>query len=271
MSDVKWIKVTTDIFDDEKILLIESMPEADTLIVIWFKLLTLAGKQNNNGVFTIRDSFPYTDEMFATIFRRPLNTVRMALDVFEKFGMVDIINHTVTIPNWNKHQQLDKLEMAKEQTRLRVERHRGKQKMIAEGSNAGCNVTVTLPSVTDNVTVTECNGDRVDIDKNRIDKDKSISVRHKYGQYQNVLLSDDDFAKVKAEFPNDWQARIEKLSEYMASTGKSYKSHLATIRAWSKNERGRTLPKGYTERPASEQHNDELVVDFDKLFAGGND
>lgn len=259
MADVKWIKVTTDVFDDEKILLIESMPEADTLIVIWFKLLTLAGKQNNGGVFTIRDSFPYTDEMFATIFRRPLNTVRMALDVFQKFGMVDIINHTVTIPNWNKHQQLDKMELAKEQTRLRVQRHREKQKRLADGCN-----------VTDNVTVTGCNADRLEEDKNRIDKDNSISVRHKYGQYQNVLLSDDDFAKVKAEFP-DWEQRIEKLSEYMASTGKSYKNHLATIRAWSRNERGRTLPKGYTERPASEQHNDELVVDFDKLFAGGND
>lgn len=267
MSDVKWIKIATDIFDDEKILLIESMPEADTLIVIWFKLLTLAGKQNNDGVFTIRDSFPYTDEMFATIFRRPLNTVRMALDIFEKFGMVDIINHTVTIPNWDKHQQLDKLEMVKEQKKARNQRYRAKQKLLASGNDE----KDVSRDVSRDVSETAKSRDRLEEDKIRLDKDKSISVRHKYGQYQNVLLSDDDLEKVKAEFPNDWQARIEKLSEYMASTGKSYKSHLATIRAWSRNERGRTLPKGYTERPASEQHNDELVVDFDKLFADGND
>ena len=50
MAEVKWIKITTDVFDDEKILLIESMPSADSIITIWFKLLILAGKQNNNGV-----------------------------------------------------------------------------------------------------------------------------------------------------------------------------------------------------------------------------
>ena len=61
MTEVKWIKIVTDIFDDEKILIIESMPEADAMIVIWFKLLCLAGKQNNSGVFTINNRIAYTD------------------------------------------------------------------------------------------------------------------------------------------------------------------------------------------------------------------
>ena len=43
--------------------------------------------------------------------------------------------------------------------------------------------------------------------------------RHKYGEYKNVLLSDEELAKLKAEFP-DWEERIERLSEYIASTGK---------------------------------------------------
>ena len=63
MADVKWIKITTDIFDDEKILLIESLPESDSIIVVWFKLLCLAGKMNNSGVFMMNDSIAYTDEM----------------------------------------------------------------------------------------------------------------------------------------------------------------------------------------------------------------
>ncbi|MBP0987378.1 MAG: phage replisome organizer N-terminal domain-containing protein, partial [Oscillospiraceae bacterium] len=71
MSDVKWIKIVTDIFDDEKILLIEAMPERDAIIVIWFKLLCLAGKQNNGGVFMLSDRIAYTDEMLSVIFRRP--------------------------------------------------------------------------------------------------------------------------------------------------------------------------------------------------------
>lgn len=61
-------------------------------------------------------------------------------------------------------------------------------------------------------------------------------TRHKYGEYSNVLLSDTDLAKLKAEFPNDWEERIERLSAYMASTGKTYKSHLATIRNWARRD-----------------------------------
>jgi hypothetical protein len=60
-------------------------------------------------------------------------------------------------------------------------------------------------------------------------------VRHKYGEYNNVLLTDEQMAKLQAEFP-DWQERIERLSSYMASHGKSYKDHLATIRNWAKKD-----------------------------------
>ena len=153
MAEVKWIKIVTDVFDDEKILLIESMPEADAIIVIWFKLLCLAGKQNNSGVFMM-GRMPFTEEMFATIFRRPINTVRMALKVFERFGMIEIVNNAVTIPNWEKHQNLDAYEISKEKTRKRVAAHRERQKMLAD-SNVTCNVT-------DDVTVTFCNADRKD-------------------------------------------------------------------------------------------------------------
>lgn len=171
MSEVKWIKIVTDIFDDEKILLIESMPDSDALIVIWFKLLCLAGKQNNNGVFLLSGRI-YTDEMFATIFRRPLNTVRLALKTFENLGMIEIVNNTVTIPNWGKHQQLDALEASREATRKRVERYREKQKCLADGSEERGNVT---GNVTDAVTVTFGNADR--IDKNRVDKKRGEKNR----------------------------------------------------------------------------------------------
>lgn len=60
--------------------------------------------------------------------------------------------------------------------------------------------------------------------------------RHKHGEYSNVLLSDADLEKLKAEFPTDWEQRIERLSAYMASTGKGYKNHLATIRNWARRD-----------------------------------
>lgn len=61
--------------------------------------------------------------------------------------------------------------------------------------------------------------------------------RHKYGEYQNVLLTDSDMQKLKEEFPTDWVERVQRLSAYMASTGKSYKNHLATIRNWARRDR----------------------------------
>ena len=68
-------------------------------------------------------------------------------------------------------------------------------------------------------------------------------VRHKYGAYKNVLLSDEDFLKLQEEFPRDYPDRIERLSEYMASTGKSYKNHLATIRNWAKRDKPKAQAK----------------------------
>lgn len=240
--ELKWIKLCVNIFDDEKIALIESMPDADSIIVIWFKILCLAGKQNNCGVLMLSDRIPYTEEMLATIFRRPISTVRLALTTFESFGMIAIVNGTITIPNWEKHQSIDAVERYKEQTRERVASYRQRQKAItAENSSVTqSNVTRNVTcNVTCNADVTPCNAIEEDIDKDieedikEIDKEKP--TRHKYGEYQNVLLSDEDLEKLKKEF-FDWSDRIERLSAYMASTGKSYKNHLATIRNWARRD-----------------------------------
>ena len=159
MSEVKWIKIVTDIFDDEKMLLIDGLPEHDAIIVIWFKLLCFAGKQNNGGVFIMNNKIAYTDEMLATIFRRPLDLVQTAFEIFKQYGMIEIYNGTITIPNWEKHQSLEALETTREQTRKRVAKHRAKQKKVVDNNNSGngdvteCNVTVTKRN--GNVMVTE--------------------------------------------------------------------------------------------------------------------
>lgn len=136
MADIKWIKIVTDIFDDEKMLLIESLPSADSIIVVWFKLLCLAGKTNNSGVFIFNERIPYTDEMLASIFRRDVNIVRMALKTFENFGMIEIIDNVITIPNWSKHQTLDAYERQKERDRLKKQKARAEKKALISGKSA---------------------------------------------------------------------------------------------------------------------------------------
>ncbi len=135
MGEVKWIKIATDIFDDEKILLIESFPDAYAIITVWFKLLCLAGKKNNGGVFLMNDKIPYTDKMLATIFRMNESTVKLALNAFEQFKMIEIVEGIITIPNWNKHQTLDAYERKKERDRLYQEERRAKQRALIEKSS----------------------------------------------------------------------------------------------------------------------------------------
>lgn len=144
MAEVKWIKIATDIFDDEKILLIESMPDSYAIITAWFKLLCLAGKQNNDGVFIMNDRIAYTDKMLATIFRMKETTVKLALDTFEQFGMIEKIDGAITIPNWGKHQTLDAYEKKKARDREYQAARRARQKaLISKSSDASSDVAVS--------------------------------------------------------------------------------------------------------------------------------
>jgi len=119
-------------FDDEKIRLIESMPEGDAILVTWIKLLTLAGKTNDNGTIYLTETIPYTEDMLSTICRRPLQIIRLALQTFEKLEMIAIENGIINIVNWEKHQNIERLQQIREQTRTRVARFREKQRLLSE-------------------------------------------------------------------------------------------------------------------------------------------
>jgi uncharacterized phage protein (TIGR02220 family)/predicted phage replisome organizer len=216
LAEVKWIKIVTDIFDDEKILLIESLPDADSIIVIWFKLLCLAGKNNNSGVFTMNDKIPYTDEMFATIFRRPLNTVRMALKVFEQYGMIEIINNIVTIPNWGKHQNLDQIEAKKEYMRKYMQEYRQKQ-LCKTNSKANSKTNV---SQADKI--------RVDIDKEYIPYRDIVSYLNERVGTNYQPTSKKTQSLIKARFNEkftleDFKAVIDiKAAEWLGTEMQKY-------------------------------------------------
>jgi len=162
-SAVQWIKITTDIFYDEKILLIDSMPEADKIIIIWFKLLCLAGKQNNKGVFMFKD-VPYTTQMLSTILHRDEDTIKRALTIFEDYGMIHYENSAIVITNWGKHQSLDKIEANAAYMREYMREYRKKQRDVANGKNEH--------KVNDKVNgKVNINSPDIDIEK---DKDKDI-------------------------------------------------------------------------------------------------
>ena len=219
MADVKWIKIVTDIFDDEKIMLIESLPEADSIIVIWFKLLCLAGKQNNSGVFQINGRIPYTDEMFATIFRRKINTVRLALTTFEQYGMIEIINNTVTIPNWGKHQSIEQIEARREYQRNYQRQYYAKQKALAEGKKSKRLDKSLDDSLDKDLDKQNLNG----IDKNRLDKNRLES--NKALQSNGAVTEgneDADNSRKRERFTPPTVSEVEAYAKEKGYTSKEF-------------------------------------------------
>ena len=185
MAEVKWIKITTDIFDDEKILMIETLPSADTILVIWFKLLALAGKSNNNGVFMMNNRIPYTEDMLAAIFRRDDKVVKFALNTFEQFGMIEIIDSVITIPNWDKHQSLDAYEKKKERDRKLQAERREKQRALIEKSSDN---RLTSGDSSSDVAVSDKEEDKEYREEN---KEKRIKKESSYDEILSSVENDD--------------------------------------------------------------------------------
>ncbi len=199
MAEISWIKLKTTMFDDEKIKLIQSMPEADAILVIWIRLLVLAGKTNDEGLIYIQRNMPYTEEMLATLFSKPVNVVRLALVTLQQFNMIDLSDDgLIAIENWEKHQNVEGMEKVRLKGAERVRKHRERKKQQAlEGGNVTCNVTVT-----------DCNG--TDIDKEiDIDKDKKNRSKTscKYSD-EHLRLAE----KLKNNLINDFPSEMKRVN-----------------------------------------------------------
>lgn len=239
MADVKWIKITTDIFDDEKILLIESLPDSYAIITVWFKLLCLAGKQNNSGVFMMNNQMPYTDNMLSTIFRMKEATVTMALQTFQQFGMVEIIDGVITIPNWNKHQSLDAYEKKKARDRLyQAERRAAQKALIEKSSDKSSDIAFSEEDKEEDKEKERDKEEDKEKDKNNILSDPPSSkskkpVKHKHGEFQKVRLTDEELQKLTDEYGDILTLEaITFLDEYIEEKGYKSQSHYLAIRRW---------------------------------------
>lgn len=169
MADVKWIKLATGLPDNRKIKQIRKLPQGDTIALMWVFMMCLAGDTNDDGMVYFMPEIPYTDEMLADQFDIDVNTIRLGLATFQRFGMIEIVDDIICLSSWEKWQAVDKLSEMREKTRQRVAKHREKQRLSA--GNAGGNVTC-------NVTVTP--GNAVDIDKEKeeeTDKKKEIYIQ----------------------------------------------------------------------------------------------
>ena len=230
MAEVKWIKVSTEMFsNNRKIKQIEVMPEGDAILVIWLKLLLLAGNINDGGAIYLTPEIPYTDEMLANELRRPLNTVRLALNTFQHFGMIEIVDDILHLASWEKYQSTDKLAEIREQNRIRQANYKKKQKALASGNVSG-NVTVTLGNA-----IEEERDEEEDQEKEThsfiltVDEPVTVDERDKRKRLRGVLggglvmLSDSEMDDLLDKLSIDEFDKYVEVVKFCEAEGKSFK------------------------------------------------
>ena len=143
MAEVKWIKLTTDMFDNRKIKHLRKLPDGNNIVLIWVMLLTMAGRCNSGGMIFLTENIPYTPKMLADELDFEENTVKLALEALAQFNMIVTDSGYFAIAGWEEYQNIEGMEKIREQTRARVARYRENQRALQ------CNVTVTQGNATD--------------------------------------------------------------------------------------------------------------------------
>ena len=225
MSDNRkyyYLKLKENYFDDDSIVLLESMQDGVLYSNILLKLYLKSLK--HGGRLQLDEDIPYTAQMIATITRQQIGTVERALQIFLKLGLVEVLDSGTFY--------MSNIELLIGQSSTEAERKRAarlQNKALSALRTSGGHLSDIRPPEIE-----------IELEKEIKIKREIEKVRpetghpsHTYGHYQNVFLTDEELADLQASFPAVWEQYIEKLSEYMASTGKRYQSHAATIRRWA--------------------------------------
>ena len=154
MADVKWIKITTDMFDNRKIKHLRRLPDGNSIVLIWVMLLTMAGRCNSNGMVFLTENIPYTPKMLADELDFEENTVILALKALEDLNMIVTDSGFFAIAGWNEYQNIEGMDKIREQNRIRQANFKQRQKSLKG-------------NVTDNVTITEGNATDIEEDKEK--------------------------------------------------------------------------------------------------------
>ena len=242
MSEVQWIRLTTNMFDNRKIRHLRKLPEGNNIVLIWVMLLTMAGRCNASGMIFLTENIPYTPKMLADELDFEENTVKLALEALERFGMIVRNGDLLVISGWNEHQNADGLEKIREQTRKRVAKHRESQRRLL--GNATCNVTVTQGNATEK----------------EIEEEKEEEIRKKHSASNNAPSKQeitDFFEKIwllypakkgKGQVSDSKKKTLYNIGlEEMTRAIERYKSDLAK-EDWRKPQNGSTFfNSGYVD------------------------
>ena len=240
-----FLKLKEDFFEQDTIVLLESLKDgilySNILMKMYLKSLQF------NGFLKVNERLSMTTEMIATLTRHEVGTVERAVKIFLELGLVET-TETGTIYMSQIETLVGKSSTEGERkklSRLRKERENSMPLQIGLSDTGGQKVDICPQNV--RTTLDICppeyrdksieNRDYIkesEREKHTHPPAKEENGAHFYGRYNNVILTDKELQMLKNDFPADYQSMIEHLSEYMASYGKTYKNHLATMELWKR-------------------------------------
>ena len=233
MSDNRkyyYLKLKESYFDDDAIVLLESMQDGMLYSNILLKLYLKSLKYG--GTLQLDENIPYTAQMIATITRQQVGTVERALQIFMKLGLVEPLD--------NGALYMSNIELFIGQSSTEGERKRRARMKISEQKRLSGQVSEAKADICPpEIEIKK----EIDIELEKEGELKGQAPARSYGRYENVFLTDTELSELQAELPEKWAYYIERLSGYIASTGKKYKNHAATIRRWAADDTAKAAPK----------------------------
>ena len=225
-----YLKLKENFFDSDSIVLLEDMKDGILYSNILLKLYLKSLK--NGGKLQLDEHIPYTAQMIATLTRHQIGTVERALEIFRQLGLVE---------------QLDSGAFYMTDIELMI----GQSSTEAERNRAARLANKALPPPrTNGGHLSDIRPPEIEIKKEidiEIEKERELkpgrAAPAAYGRYKNVILTEMELSELQAELPDKWEYYIDRLSGYIASTGKKYKNHAATIRRWAADDTAKAAPK----------------------------
>lgn len=232
--EVRWIKLSVDMFDNKKVKALRKLPDGDRIVLIWVMLLTMAGRCNANGMIFLTENIPYTPKMLADELSMEEGTVNLALEALKRFDMISVDDATeyIMVTGWQEHQNAEKMNEIREYNRLAKQRSRAKA--LCQGQ------------VNDNVndmsrTCQECQGTEEEREKEREDSSSSSIARgdekilerrslHPFGD-GGAMLSDDQIEDLTERLTTEEFDHYVSVIEECIAKGKPFKrkSHYQAI------------------------------------------
>ena len=230
-----YLKLKEGFFDSDSIVLLEDMKDGILYSNILLKLYLKSLK--NSGRLQLDEHIPYTSQMIATLTRHQIGTVERALKVFHELGLVEVLDNGLLY--------MTDIELMIGQSSTEAERKRAArlQNKALLPSTARTNVGHLSDTCPPEIEIKKEIEIEIDTEKEG-ERKTGQPAPVALGRYKNVFFTDTELAELKTELPDKWKDYTERLSEYMASTGKKYKNHAATIRRWASEDRKKAAVKG---------------------------